>query len=324
MRALIPLSTLGALLLSAPASAVAIDWTFVGNPGNACETQSQLGGCFGAVPYAYNIGTYEVTNSQYAEFLNAVASVADPNALYDPFMGAGLGGITQTCSDFCTYSVIAGRGNMPVNYVSWYDTLRFANWLHNGQPTGVQDGTTTEDGAYTITQQGLENNSITRNPGATIFLTNENEWYKAAYHNAVGLAATDYFDYPASSDTMTTCANPTATANRANCGAVVGTGAELTSKGSYPGSPSPYGTFDQGGNVYEWGETIFGPDRVLRGGSYGTGPNELAASAVYSANAVNGEKDFIGFRVAMIPEPSTYLLVTFGLLGLAGWRRVRA
>jgi hypothetical protein len=45
MRTLIPLSTLGAvLLLGAAASAVMTDWTFVGNPGNPCDRQSQ--GCF--------------------------------------------------------------------------------------------------------------------------------------------------------------------------------------------------------------------------------------------------------------------------------------
>jgi hypothetical protein len=37
-----------------------------------------------------------------------------------------------------------------VNHVSWYDAVRFANWLHNGQPTGAQDNTTTEGGAYTL------------------------------------------------------------------------------------------------------------------------------------------------------------------------------
>jgi PEP-CTERM motif len=31
----------------------------------------------------------------------------------------------------------------------------------------------------------------------------------------------------------------------------------------------------------------------------------------------------VGLRLAMIPEPSTGLLVIAGLLGLAGWRRAR-
>ena len=36
-------------------------------------------------------------------------------------------------------------GNKPVNYVSWYDSVRFANWLNNGQGSGD-----TESGAYKL------------------------------------------------------------------------------------------------------------------------------------------------------------------------------
>ena len=39
--------------------------------------------------------------------------------------------------------------------------------------------------------------AIARNAGATIFLPSEDEWYKAAYYDAV---STSYFDYPAGSD----------------------------------------------------------------------------------------------------------------------------
>jgi len=93
--------------------------------------------------------------------------------------------------------------------------------------------------------------------------------------------------------------------------------------GSYAGSASPYGTFDQGGNLYEWNEAILsGSDRGLRGGDFGHGANPLAASFRISFGPSN-EEDVVGFRVAMVPEPGTGLLVTLGLLGLAGWRRTR-
>ena len=318
MRTLL-LSVLGAvLLLSVSASAVTIDWTLVGDPGNACDTQAN--GCFGSVADSYNIGTYEVTNTQYAEFLNAVADT-DTNALYNTDMGNVVnlqGGITRSgSSGGYTYSAIVGRENLPVNWVSFYDSLRFANWLHNDQPTGAQDNTTTEDGAYTNTAQGISNNSITRNAGATIFLTSEDEWYKAAYYDAV---STSYFDYPAGSNAQTTCATPTATANQANCANAVG---DLTDVGSYTGSASPYGTFDQGGNVWKWNETILsGSDRGLRGGSSGNGGADNFAASTRNSVGPAYEYINVGFRVA--PEPSTGLLVLAGLLGLAGWRRARA
>src|SRR6202008_2415377 len=149
-----------------------------------------------------------------AEFLNAVADT-DANGLYYTNMGsvASYGGITQSgSSGSYSYNAIAGREDMPVNWVSYYDALRFVNWLQNGQPnTGSQTAATTEDGAYTFSGSTTVG---ARKAGTSIVLPSENEWYKAAYYNA---QTTTYFDYPAGSDTQTTCATPTATANRANC-----------------------------------------------------------------------------------------------------------
>jgi formylglycine-generating enzyme required for sulfatase activity len=233
-------------------------------------------------------------------------------------MGLGRGGITQSGrSGSYAYSAIAGREDMPVNNVTFYDALRFANWLHNGQPTGAQDASTTEGGAYTITAQGIMDDSITRNAGATIFLVSEDEWYKAAYYDAL---SSGYFYYPAGSDTQTTCATPGATPNTANCKWAV---AGLTEVGSYTGSASPEGTFDQGGNVFEWNEALLsGSYRGIRGGSFDYSPDTLAASYRGGDVPHNGYSD-IGFRVAMIPEPSTALLLATGLAGLAAAGRWR-
>jgi len=311
------LFVLAALLFALPAhSLVEIDWVTVGDPGNACEVQpwsvegGTPGGCFGGVGYVYRISKYEITNAQYAEFLNAVAAT-DTYELYHPNMASGFGGITRSGDPGSySYSAIPGREDMPVNYVSFYDALRFANWLHNGQPTGAQDSNTTEDGSYTITAAGISNNSITRNADATIFLTSEDEWYKAAYYDAVSMS---YFDYPAGSDMQITCAVPGATPNTANCNNAV---TDLTDAGSYTGSASPYGTFDQGGNVYEWNEAAVDTERIFRGGAFADGPSRPGAS--YRGDAFPGTSGGqTGFRVAMIPEPSTALLLATGLAGLA-------
>src|SRR2546428_3585734 len=122
------------LSLASAASAVSIDWVSVGSPLNACDVQGSS--CFGTVAQAYQISKYEVTNDQYAEFLNAKAGALDPLALYnanmDPIAGLN-GGITKSGS---VYTAVLGRANMPVNFVSFYDTLRFTNWLNNGQGIG--------------------------------------------------------------------------------------------------------------------------------------------------------------------------------------------
>jgi hypothetical protein len=322
---------LAALLFALPAQAVVnIDWVTVGDPGNACDTQSE--GCFGAVAYTYRISKHEVTNVQYAEFLNAVA-MTDTNALYPTPVGTGTGGITRSgSSGSFSYNAIAGREDMPVNYVSFWGATRFANWLHNGQPTGAQDGTTTEDGAYTLTPIDITNNTVTRNVDAQAFVTSEDEWYKGAYYDPGAML---YFDYPAGSDTEITCATPGGGANTANCFSVVG---DLTDVGSYTGAASPVGTSDQGGNVWEWNEAIDTIDinsfRSLRGGHFGITPDILAAS-VRVINFPTSEAMRVGFRVASIVPPPFpngipalspigLLVAAAGLLGFGAYHRGRA
>jgi formylglycine-generating enzyme len=189
---------------NAAAQVVALEWVIVGDQGNAGDPQPTCTQCgpsttFGAVSYPYAISKFEITNQQYVDFLNAVAA-SDPKELYNFEMGLEepplpfYGGIVQegTAGSF-TYRVVPGRANKPVNYVGWYDALRFANWLHNGRPAGPQGPTTTEDGAYTITFAGILANSIVRNPGAQYSVPTENEWYKAASYRA---ATATCFDYP--------------------------------------------------------------------------------------------------------------------------------
>jgi formylglycine-generating enzyme required for sulfatase activity len=305
------LFVLAALLFALPAHAVTIEWVTVGDPGNDCDVQPQ--GCFGSVNYVYRIGKYEVTNAQYAEFLNAVARTGNPYSLYSTEMGSGKGGITRSGrSGSYTYSVIPGRGSMPVNYVDLFDALRFANWLHNGEGAG-----STETGAYTLL--GGTPLQVTRTADATVFLTSEDEWYKAAYYDSVSAS---YFDFPAGENTQTTCATPGPTANTANCWPAV---QDLTDVGSYSGSASPYGTFDQGGNVWEQNEAIIsGAYRGLRGGSYTYDPPYLAASYRLDYHYPTGTSSYTGFRVAMIPEPSTALLLACGLAGFAAARQRRS
>jgi formylglycine-generating enzyme required for sulfatase activity len=262
----------------------------------------------------YKIGKYEVTNAQYAEFLNAVAAT-DTNGLYSTSMGsdATFGGITRSgVSGSYSYSVKSGFASKPVNYVSFWDAARFSNWLNNGQPTGLQTSLTTEDGAYTLTPAAIAANSMLRNVTASVFVPNENEWYKAAYYDPIaGL----YYDYPTGTNVPSGCVAPGAdTGNSANCSSL-----GLTDVGAYALSDSPSGTFDQGGNVREWNagkkSGLVGSGRGTRAGAWYTGTAEYAATVYVEVPTL--EASYEGFRVASIPEPSTGLLVLTGLGGLA-------
>jgi len=206
----------GVLVLGPAASAVDIATVIVGDPGNAGEWSGGGGSArydgpgrvCGAVDYEYGIGKYEVTNGQYIEFLNAVAS-ADPHGLFrqggmDSSSGGGIS--RQGYSGSFVYTLRDGdvnNLNRPVNFVDWYDTLRFANWLHNGQPTGSQGPGTTEDGAYDMSLGA----GVVRKPRATWVLPTEDEWYKAAYYKAGGTNA-GYWNYATQSDALPNNAPP--------------------------------------------------------------------------------------------------------------------
>jgi formylglycine-generating enzyme required for sulfatase activity len=93
--------------------------------------------------------------------------------------------------------------------------------------------------------------------------------------------------------------------------------------GGYPGSPSPYGTFDPGGNVSEWTEALVGGNRSARGGNCNQTVSQLASAMQGNAPATY-ESNLVGFRVAsLVLEPGTALLLGAGLAALARCRRRR-
>ena len=152
----------------------------------------------GVVNYPYRINKYEITNQQYAVFLNSLATgTATINNLYKSSMTASYaGGIIQSGSGTTnapfSYHVKANMANKPVVFVDYVSSIRFINWLSNGAPTGtsIPDGVT-EYGAYTIEAGPGGADLITKNRDQNYWLPSLNEWHKAAYYSSKNIASTE-------------------------------------------------------------------------------------------------------------------------------------
>ena len=186
----------------------------------------------------------------------------------------------------------------------------------NGQGSG-----STETGAYTL--NGATSGIILANAGAQVYIPTEDEWYKAAYYNA---ASQTYSLYPNGQNNITT-----SDANFNSNG--------FTNVGSFGSDPSSYGTFDQGGNVWEWNDAVIhqsgytNPTRGIRGGSAINIKVGMSSTwRTYSNPDPTFTEGNVGFRLASIsesttpppsiPEASTMLLTMFAG-GMALIRRKR-
>jgi formylglycine-generating enzyme required for sulfatase activity len=151
---------------------------------------------------------------------------------------------------------------------------------------------TKKDGFTYFTVQNRNSNGIatgsgtvtvipaTHASGAKYWIPTENEWYKAAYYKPTLNSNTGgYYDWATQSDTtpgniLINPSDPNKANTRTNTGftksplssiflgqlpdPLVGPNM-LTPVGTFSGSASHYGTFDQDGNVTEWNESIYDP-----------------------------------------------------------------
>ncbi len=305
---------------------VLLDMVTIGDPGNPADPRP-WGPPYdpfylGSVSYTYQISKYEVTVSQYAEFLNAAAK-SDPYGLYSDSMGGdgptvGGGFINRSgTSGSYSYSVVDGKENQPVRCVDYWSSLAFCNWLENGQGSG-----SSETGSYNLATGTIW---LQREEGAHWVIPTEDEWYKAAYYDP---DTETYYDYPNSSSDVPAEPTDETTPREMNFGDDPwwgGVGLVYTSAGETTGQ-SPYGVYDLGGNVEEWTETLSyggGEFRIIRGGSYGDDEEYLRALSNYALDPDYGSGSN-GFRVAYltaVPEPATIGLTLLGFISVWAWRR---
>ena len=298
-----------------------IDFVTIGNAGNAADTTG-----YGAVPYEYRLGQYEISQDAI-----------------DKATASGLVGVTAG----------AWSGNQPAANISWFEAAAFVNYLNTSTGKTAAYNLARNGSAWTMDlwssadawQLGGEN--LYRNKDAYYILPSDNEWYKAAYYNPFGA---NYFVYPtasnstptavASGNTDTFLARGTAVYDQPFGLQFEGGDFEFGMGGYYyyantepavvdhAGGLSALWTMGQGGNVYEWNESASdgsnssgSENRAIRGGHWYSSENDLLSSSGRSVAFAAGQDSNIGFRVASVPEPSTYALLFMAGAGWLLWRR---
>jgi formylglycine-generating enzyme required for sulfatase activity len=272
----------------------ALDFTSIGNAGNAADTTG-----YGSVGYDYRIGTYEISQNQLN---SAVAS--------------GLAHVTAG----------AWTGDKPAANMSWYESAAFVNWLNTSKGFApaynlTWSGSTWSMSLWTVSNAGYDANNEYRSSLAKYFLPSENEFYKAAFGKSDG---SGYYLYPTASNTAPTAV----TSGTASGTAVYNQGWIPPGPASIyqAGGRSSYGTIGQGGNIQEWQESSFdgtnnnvNDQRMVRGGYWYGSSSDALDSSTRSSFAPSTDIVNLGFRVAsvdVVPEPSTYALFGLGAIGM--------
>lgn len=275
-----------------------IEFVPVGHPGNVPDDRLgiQSDDPNGAVDYFYQIGKFEISEQM----------VAKANTL-------GNLGIT-----------IDSRGpDKPATNVTWFEAALFVNWLNEdaGYPPAYNFDSAGDFQFWAPGDPGYNPNNLFRNTLARYVLPTGDEWHKAAYYNP---ATESYFDFPTQSDGA-----PVSVASGTDPGTAVYSQsssigpADITQAGGL----SAYGTMAQGGNVGEWEEspitlTYESPNggRGVRGGAWTSTTSSLSASNRGSGSAANSGS-IVGFRVAIVPEPSSVVLMFISVGYLASQYR---
>ncbi len=295
---------------------VSMDFVTVGNRDNPADTLvmgSDSTSGYGSVDYVYQIGKYAVTAAQYEAVRAAV----------------GLPGRGGT-------DAVQTRNDQPVNHLTWSAAAQFSNWLTTGAKY---------DGVYQFNDQGTYtgmDRSYRNADGIAYVISNEDEWYKAAYYdpNKAGAGIGGYWLYSTQQDgTIGQPGNTSADQPQAVAGGtdpytmVYGLPLEYIhtpGEGQVhqpalvdnAGGLSAYGTMGQGGNLTEWLETPVGSNRVVRGGSFYHILSQNTLNASYRANTT-GSHHNVTFRVSMIPEPGSVSLLMCAVMVVLMWRRRR-
>lgn len=260
--------------------------------------KSEIGGCTLPLDDFY-ISKYELTNTEYANFLNAVSRYSDPFHLYTTLQESHFwGGIIRLKTEAgFFYKVKKGYEYLPATFISWFDAARYVNWLHFGRPNkGVSEIGTTEGnkfiGAYDTSNSRNSSKALSRNPFAEFFLPTCGEWLYAGFYDPKDRKFTKYVG----GDSMPISGVSGYKERTANYFSREWATPypHLAAVTAYANNKSALGIFNQAGNVMEWVESDV---RTVLGGSLFL-PGDTLSITYRDSEFPNKKLSSFGFRVA--------------------------
>ncbi|GJM18132.1 MAG: hypothetical protein DHS20C14_03450 [Phycisphaeraceae bacterium] len=294
-----------------------MDWVTVEDPGNVAydrpDTNPLFSGPRGSVVYKYRISKTELTNTQWAEFVQAFSPYWEGSPSSFDLTGVGV----VTPDNGTTYVAARGVEYAPAD-VTWQLAAMYANWMHNGKSG---ERAAFESGAYDTSDWVWDHsnpNSITgtfeRQDGARFWIPNEDEWIKAVYYdpNRYGEGQGGYWQWPTASDNPTPADQTSASMSDL---------ARFLPVGSFPDAVSPWGLLDVSGGLPEWLEnslqgshTVF----LVDGSGTGLGWPDAEDWIDWRPQTFRPTTGSIGLRLAArVPTPSVVLPFLF----VFAWRR---
>lgn len=232
---------------------------------------------------SFQIGAYEVTNAQYAKFLNDTGVKEDGRSttsqveLLYASSGSYDWGLHYD-TDAKKWVPVSGYDNHPVIFVNWYGASEFAQWAGGSLPTEAQ---------WEYACRGGKNDLP--------FGIGDGKRLDGSMAN---YRCNQVYDYD-KGGTSQSSDKPLG---------------KTTEVGTY--QPNAYGLYDMHGNVYEWCSDYFqydlgaaeatdpaGPEtssdnmRVAKGGSYDTSPAQCRSAAREGFSPVATEGQKFGFRI---------------------------
>ncbi|MDP2982027.1 MAG: SUMF1/EgtB/PvdO family nonheme iron enzyme [Candidatus Latescibacter sp.] len=262
--------------------------SFVSIPGGTFQMGDEVGDLSNCLPVhtvtvsSFQMSVYEITNAQYANYLNEAQASGDVTATSESVKGAKgaynaqeyiyIAGTYESYipGNRCwitysggTFSVVSGKENWPVVYVTWYGSKAFALYYGLDLPT-------------------------------------EAEWEYACRGGKQYKYGTD---------------DGTISSTKANYDWGSGYIGHPVNVGSYP--KNPFGLYDMSGNVWEWCHDRYGTypsgsennpsgvqvgsDRIVRGGGWSYGNCRSS-----SRNGATDNGNNTGFRIVRRASPQNY------------------